>query len=300
MSRKPKYPLYIPSKGRWDSGFTTEALHVMGQDHYIVVEAQEYEDYKSTVNSSAELLVLDPIYQEQYDTCDDLGSTKSKGPGGARNFAWQHSIDNGYEWHWVMDDNIRHFKRLNRNKKFRVDDPSIFAAMEDFCGRYENVAMAGPDYETFAPERWKFPPYITNTRIYSCNLIRNDVPYRWRGRYNEDTDLSLRMLKDRWCTVQFYAFLQQKMTTQSLKGGNTGEFYQKEGTLAKSKMQVGLHPDVSRLVIKYGRWHHQVDYTKFKQKLIRKKDLVMPSGTDEYGMSFQKMDKDTWVDAELR
>jgi len=44
-------------------------------------------------------------------------------------------------------------------------------------------------------------------------LIRNDVPYRWRGRYNEDTDLSLRMLKDRWCTIQFNAFLQGKAAT---------------------------------------------------------------------------------------
>jgi len=27
-------------------------------------------------------------------------------------------------------------------------------------------------------------------------LIRNDIPYRWRAKYNEDTDLSLRVLKD--------------------------------------------------------------------------------------------------------
>jgi hypothetical protein len=292
---KPKFPLYIPSKGRWDVRHTSEALHKMGQEHYMIIEAQEYEDYKNSVSSSTELLVLDPIYQEQYDTCDDLGSTKSKGPGAARNFAWDHSIKNGFAWHWVMDDNIKHFKRLNKNKKYRVDDPSIFAAMEDFCLRYENIAMAGPFYESFVPERWKFPPFITNTRIYSCNLIRNDVPYRWRGRYNEDTDLSLRMLKDRWCTVQFYAFMQSKMVTQSVKGGNTKEFYQREGTLAKSKMQVGLHPDVSRLVIKYGRWHHYVDYSGFKQKLKRKENIEIPTGTNDYGMVFQKLDNDKWV-----
>ena len=300
MKPTPKYPLYIPSKGRWDVRHTSDYLHEIDQPHYIIVEAHQYENYKQNVKSSAELLVLDPIYQEKYDTCDDLGNTKSKGPGAARNFAWDHSIKNGFDWHWVMDDNIRGFFRLNKNKRHRVYDSAIFAAMEDFCARYENVAMAGPDYSMFAPERTKVPPFMTNTRIYSCNLIRNDMPYRWRGRYNEDTDLSLRMLKDRWCTIQFYAFLQNKLPTQTVKGGNTKEFYNREGTLAKSKMQVGLHPDVSRLVVKYGRWHHQVDYTKFKQKLKPKANLKISAGVDDYGMQFQKLTDDKWGQAALR
>jgi hypothetical protein len=38
--------------------------------------------------------------------------------------------------------------------------------------------------------------------------------------------------------VQFYAFLQYKLTTQTLKGGNTEAFYAEEGTLPKSKMLV--------------------------------------------------------------
>jgi hypothetical protein len=150
--------------------------------------------------------------------------------------------------------------------------------MEDFVLRYENIGMAGPDYWMFTPSRSKLPPYLINTRIYSCNLIRNDLPYRWRGRYNEDTDLSLRMLKDGWATVQFYAFLQYKLTTQTLKGGNTEAFYAEEGTLPKSKMLVKMHPDVTKLVWKFGRWHHYVDYKPFKNLgLIRKKNFVLPT-----------------------
>lgn len=132
-----------------------------------------------------------------------------------------------------------------------------------------------------------------NTRIYSCNLIRNDTPYRWRGRYNEDTDISLRMLKDGWCTVQFNAFLQEKIKTQTLKGGNTGEFYAKEGTGPKSEMQVAMHPDVSRIVYKFGRIHHQVDYTWFKNhKLIRKKsiDFDKLKKVDDYNMVLYQKD----------
>src|SRR5581483_6046093 len=113
-------------------------------------------------------------------------------------------IAKGHTWHWVMDDNILYFMRFNHNLKVPVSDGAMFVAMEDFCLRYRNVAMAGPNYRMFVPrKRNDKPPYTLNTRIYSCNLIRNDVPYRWRGRYNEDTDLSLRMLKDKWCTILF-------------------------------------------------------------------------------------------------
>ena len=56
--------------------------------------------------------------------------------------------------------------------------------MEDFVLRYKNIAMAGPQYTMFVTDRSAntYPPFTVNTRIYSCNLIRNDVPFRWRGR----------------------------------------------------------------------------------------------------------------------
>ena len=242
----PNYPVYIISKGRWEDRLrlTDKYLGTMNVPHYIVVEEQEYEAYRTHVSDLATVLILDPKYQDEYDTCDDLGNTKSKGPGPARNFVWDHSIAQGAKWHWVMDDNIRGFYRLNHNRRIPVGDGTMFYAMEEFVERYENIGMAGPHYVSFSPARTKLPPFIINRRIYSCNLIRNDMPYRWRGRYNEDTDLSLRMLKDHYCTVLFYAFLQNKVNTQSLRGGNTQEFYNAEGTMPKSKMQVDLHPDI--------------------------------------------------------
>ena len=296
-----KFPLYIPSKGRSEYMMTSKYLTIMGVKHFVVVEPSQMDEYRKAIKTmglSATALELDMSYKDKYELCDNHGLNKSTGPGPARNFAWDHSKSGGHDWHWVMDDNIRNFRRLNRNEKVKVANGAVFRAMEDFCLRYENVSMAGPNYYMFAPARTKQPPFITNTRIYSCNLIRNDVPFRWRGRYNEDTILSLDMLKARWCTIQFNAFLQEKAQTQTLKGGNTEEFYHAEGkvrigekyadtgTLAKSKMQVAVHPDVSRLVHKFGRIHHHVDYGPFKRnKLIRKKDSKINPGTNNYGMN---------------
>lgn len=279
----PSFPIYIPSKGRADSRLTAKALDAAGVPYRLVVERQELDAYRAVVNP-AKLLVLDPAYQRDYDTCDDLGDSKSKGPGAARNFIWDHAVAEGHAWHWVMDDNIRGFWRLHQNLKRPTRGGAVLRAMEQFVLRYTNVAMAGPNYYMFASRKSRQPPYITNTRIYSCNLIRNDVPFRWRGRYNEDTDLSLRMLKAGWCTVQFNAFLQWKMTTQTVKGGNHADFYDREGTLPKSRMQVQLHPDVSRLVWRFGRWHHHVDYSGFRQPLLRRADVEVPPEPDEMGM----------------
>ena len=289
----PQYPLYIPTKGRSEYMITSRALDKINVPHRLVIEEQEYKKYLEAVNGNKKkLIVLDLSYKNKYELCDSLGLTKSTGPGPARNFIWDYSISEGYPWHWVMDDNIKCFRRMNDAARIKVADGTIFKAMEDFVDRYKNVGMAGPNYSMFEFGASALPPFVVNTRIYSCNLIRNDLKYRWRGRYNEDTILSLDMLKGGWCTIQFNAFLQEKLRTQTIGGGNTQEFYAKEGTIAKSKMQENVHPDVSRVVWKFGRWHHHVNYNVFKKmKLIKKDNLIIQNKINEYGMKIKKVIK---------
>lgn len=279
-----KYPIYIVSKGRWESRLTSKVLENLNVPYYIIVESQEYGDYANVIDPK-KILILPKKYLDEYDTFDGLGNQKSKGPGAARNFVWEHSIQNGFERHWVMDDNIEAFGRINRNLYVMVSSGTIFRCAEDFVDRYENIALTGFNYDFFAKTKTLLPPYVLNTRIYSCLLIKNDIPYRWRGRYNEDTDLSLRVLKDGLVTLQFNAFIQQKARTQSVKGGNTKEFYEKEGTLPKSKMIEDMHPDVAKCVWKFNRWHHQVKYNPFKKNILKKKDnIVVLEGINNYGM----------------
>jgi hypothetical protein len=263
---QPQFPVFIPSKDRAGLTMTPRALDWLGVPYRLVVEEQQRPDYERHFRQD-QLITLDPAYQRDYDTFDDLGDTKSKGPGPARNFIWDLAVAEGAAWHWVMDDNIRLFARLYHNRRTPAGDGTIFYAMEDFARRYRNVAMAGPNYWMFAANRQRIKPFVVGTRIYSCNLIRNDVPFRWRGRYNEDTDLSLRMLKAGWATLQFNAFLQFKMPTQVIRGGNTEAFYAREGTRPKSEMIVAMHPDVARLTFRFKRVHHYVDYSRWKNKI---------------------------------
>ena len=172
MTTCPQYPIYIPSKSRADNAKTPYELDRLNVPYRIIVEEQQYDAYRENFPKE-KLLVLDKTFQDEYETLDDIGYGKSKGPGAARNFAWHHSIQEGHKWHWVMDDNIRIFARLHKNKKLRVGDGTMFHAMEDFCSRYTNIGMAGPHYWMFAPSRTARKPFIVGTRVYSSNPKRS-------------------------------------------------------------------------------------------------------------------------------
>ena len=290
QARHPKFPIYIVSKGRYEINQTSRALREMEVDHFVVVEKDEYQKYLDHGVAPADrLLVLPQSYKDQYDTFwkDDNPKT---GAGPARNFAWDHSIRNGHKRHWVMDDNIDYFCRLNNNNKARCGSGTCIALMEDFVLRYTNVGLAGPHYQFFVPWSDKRPAFVANCRIYSCLLIRNDLPFRWRGRHNEDTDLSLRVMKAGYSTIQFNAFLQGKAGSMALKGGNTEEFYnveeESENRKVISEMLVEMHPDIARMRFIYGRWHHYVDYSQFAKNLLkRREDFIEPEEIiDNHGL----------------
>jgi hypothetical protein len=292
-SGETNYPIYVVSKGRKDNCTTSEYLSRMEVSHFVVVEPFEVDSYKESLeNDFAKVLEMDLKFKDDYDTFSDLGNLKSTGPGAARNFCWEHSIKNNFKRHWVMDDNANEgFHLLHQNNKIKCRSGAYFKAIENWVDRFENIAIAGLNYTKFAMEPSKSSPYTLNTRIYSFLLIDNSVKYRWRGRYNEDTDLSLRVLKDGLCTVQFNSFLAGKVTTQKVKGGNTEEFYDAEGTMNKSKMLADMHPDVAEVVWKFNRWHHSVDYTGYKQKLKPLVDFKLLKRVDNLGLKIINTDE---------
>lgn len=240
----------------------------------IVVEPQEHARYAA---------VIDPIKILTLPFSD-------RGLFWARNWIWEHAISEGYARHWQLDDNIQGFYRFNRNMKVKVADGSTFRICEDFTERYTNVPMSGMQYEFFIPRRWgDFPPFLLNTRVYSCYLLANDVPHRFRSLYNDDTDLCLQFLKDGYCTVLFNAFLAKKIQTMRCKGGNTEQLYiladGRDGRLEMAWSLQRQHPDVVKVFRKWSRWQHLVDYRPFRSnKLIRRPGLETPEGVNDYGM----------------
>lgn len=282
----PRYPIYVITKGRWESRKTSKALEKLGLEYFLVVEPQEFDNYNYYASEMPKATIL-KLPKENYGGGCSIP---------ARNFCWRHSRNLGMDRHWVLDDNIEGFFRLTDNLKVPVGDGMIFRAAEEFTDRYENVGMSGFNYFMFAPRKSPdIKPFTLNTRIYSCILLSNAIedpetgkPFAWRGRYNEDTDLSLRILKTGACTVLFNAFLAFKNTTMTMKGGNTESLYQKQagfdGRLEMAKSLKGQHPNHVIITQKWDRWQHHVDYSGFRQKLRRKPNIKAEKIKNNYEM----------------
>lgn len=273
----PRYPVYVISKGRPDPGQTARFLRADGVPFRLVIEPQEEEAYRK-VWGRDQLEIL-PF------------SNLGQGSIPARNWCWEHALASGAERHWILDDNILCILRNYEGRRIPVTSGVAFAASEDFIDRYENIAVGGLNYRFFGPPGT--PPYFTNVHVYSCMLIRNDLPHRWRGRYNEDTDLCLQVLGDGWCTVLINVFLADKIPTMTMKGGNADELYKGDGRLEMARTlerQWGSH--VASVNHRFGRPQHVVrdSWRRFQEPLrfhdgFQIEDVRGVS--DEYGMHLQ-------------
>ena len=261
-----QYPIYVVSKNRYEEKLSLTANYLIKNNikFYMIVEESELEKYKEQEHLQSEycnFLTLLQHFIDEYETHDEKGDklNKSKGSGPARNFAKTHSIYNEFEKHWILDDNIKNFFTKYNQRKLPYRGEGFFRAIEDFTSQYPNVKMSGPQYTYFAAEPDVRSPLNFNTRIFSCILLSNDIDIRWRGRYNEDVLLSLDILEKKYDTLQISFLLQDKAPTGTMKGGNADEIY-KNGTKEKSELLAREYPQIAKVVKKYDRWHHDVNY----------------------------------------
>jgi hypothetical protein len=251
----PRYPIYVISKGRADCCLTANFLRRDGVEFRLVVEPQEAEAYAAKFGpGSLEVLPF---------------SNLGRGSIPARNWCWEHAKGLGHSWHWILDDNIRQMRRLLKGKRVPWQAGEALAYSEDFVDRYENVALAGLGYSMFAFSPSGIPPVRLNVHVYSCLLILNSLEFRWRGRYNEDTDLCLQALSKGWCTLQINAFLIDKVRTLTMKGGNATELYQGDGRLRMARSLERAWPGIVKTKRRFQRPQHVVAdaWKRFKTPL---------------------------------
>lgn len=277
---KPRYPIYVISKGRAKACLTANFLLKDGVDFRIVVEPQERDEY-AAVYGVERLLIL-PF------------SNLGLGSIPARNWVWEHAAAAGAERHWILDDNISCVWRRFRARKMRCNSLAAFCCVEDFADRYTNVGIAGLNYYMFSVNGSTMPPFYLNCHVYSFLLIRNNLPYRWRGRYNEDTDLCLQVLSGGECTVAFNAFLAWKMTTMHMAGGNSAELYQGDGRLRMARSLERMWPGVVETKRRFHRPRHVIKtaWRQFDQPLIRRPDVdwaALEGTTNNYGLQLRQV-----------
>lgn len=261
-----KYPIYIVSKGRYNNCITAKKFISDGINFKIAVEPQEYKNYCENIPSKY-------IYKLPFSNLG-LGSYP------ARNACWDDSIKNGYNKHFLFDDNIYGFYRVNNGIKENCSSKLAIVTLQELTNKFTNVPLSGFNYGMFITKAIS-KPYFFNVHVYSGMLIDNSMPWRWRMKYNEDVDLSLQVLHNKKCTILLNAFVIKKVsTTAKMKGGNQTELYKNNDIgkkILKTKSLQLVWPQYVKIIYKYGRPHHQVSWNKFfKHPLKLNKCGVLP------------------------
>ena len=260
VSKGVKYPIYIISKGRWEKPYTARCFLKENIPFTIAVEPQEYDKYCQTIPSK---YVKALPFQNL-----GLGSYP------ARNWCWDQSLEQGHDKHFLFDDNIAGFVKFQKGKKTPCDALTPLLKLQTFTDRFTNVAVSGFNYRYFAARDLKKPVFF-NTHVYSGMLINNRTPFKWRLKYNEDVDLCLQALHNKWCTINLNAYLINKISTVAkLKGGNQDELYKgnaKEKKILKAKSLEQIWPQYVKTTIKFGRPHHHVSWKKHFTHSLKKK-----------------------------
>ena len=185
-SPNPRFPLYIVSKGRVNTRFTSRALEATRTVlHRRGARARRVRSGDRPEENSRSIKLFNATTIRS--TASAFGRAA---PQPACNFARARARERRrFTRSWTITFAGSFAFTITqgpRRRRYR------FSLDEDFVSRYENVGIAGPNYFIAASRKTKIALRFTNTRIYSRNLIRTDLSLRQRGRYNEDTDLSLR------------------------------------------------------------------------------------------------------------
>ena len=267
-----KYPIYVISKGRYfrnrkyQPPKTIQYLDQIKADYKLVVEEEEYDEYIKSVSPN-KVITLPKTYKLN-------GSSVP-----VRNFVHHLNIKNKSFAYWILDDNITNYYFTNFQRRYKVNSKVSFRYVEDLFDKFDNVYLAGHQYKMFVIAN--DPPQVVqqNGRIFSSILIKTDIPTLdednniWRGKYNEDVDLSLRILKMGLPTLLVNTMSADKDRTGG-SGGNQVIYIEdnNHSGQAKSHSLLEHHSDCIKIVQRFGRTHHKIDTKQFENNKYSLKD----------------------------
>jgi glycosyltransferase involved in cell wall biosynthesis len=273
-----RYPIFVPSKGRAKSLLTSKMFLQDGVPFRLVVEPQEVDAYAAEVGSEHVISLPE----------------NNRGLVYSRNWIKDYATSEGHARHWQFDDDIVAMIRTHGGRKLYCASNLALAAAEDFVDRYENAVLASFNSEFFVAwvvdgtTRQMWPPFYRNARCYTCFLIDNRITNRWRGRANEDTDMSLQVLADGQCTILFNAFSIRTPVTMSRPGGQMNAAYMGEGRLAMAREMERYWPGTVEVYRRFGRSQHHVkhEWQRFDTPLKLRADAAP---VRDYGFELREM-----------
>ena len=277
MTKNDINTIYIISKGRpqCKTARTLKKINYPGK-WYIVCGTNDDTVDEYMKNWGEEKIILFDWENEvkESDLLDNFGVENM--PSGAvpvRNATRKISEKLGELRHWQLDDDYTHFRIFDRVKNGFVKctgqslEESLYkVAKFAFKCSLPNSGVS-LSHETHPKNSLKYARRVFNAHNMPSN---EDLFQNWRGRMNDDLVNAIEVYNSGSVEFSFKYVSITPMPTQSEQGGLT-DIYESEGTVRKTAYAILMAPHATRLIIKFGRYHHKVNWRYITPKIIHEK-----------------------------
>ena len=213
-----KYPIAILSFGRYnDYGRTHKLLTKLNIRHYLFVEPFEYDFYKEWYDNTFCKLIKAP---------EDF-HLKHMGSSLMRNYILDYFKEDDYKRVWLLDDNIKCYKRLHRGVKNTIESREIFTSIEKYVDRYDNVGIVSHNFNPFVVEGGCRNIICKNGKGYSSMLVPTCNNIYFNHKHQEDNFISIEYICKGFTNLCFNHICYDKNTSGVDDGGNTKFIYKK-------------------------------------------------------------------------
>ena len=266
--------IYIISKGRPQCG-TARTLEKEGYPgDWFIVCGNNDETLPEYQRNWGDRVLVFYWYDEitRTDTLDTFGFDDM--PSGAvpvRNATRAISEGRGELRHWQLDDDYNGFYAVNHDMRTKrrlggeeLREKLLEIASFGYATSMQNVGISLGTMESVPAKAKTFARRVFNAH----NLPSEERLFtRWRGRMNDDLINAIETWRNGGREMQFRHVNLTMAPTQSEDGG-LSDIYRDEGTVRKSAYPVLIAPGATKLVSKFGRYHHKVNWDKLTPKTL--------------------------------
>jgi hypothetical protein len=268
--------IYIISKGRPQCK-TAETLQKMKYPGpWFIVCGTNDETIPQYKEAWGEERILTFDWSEEVKTSDLLDNfgyeKQSSGAVPVRNATRKISEQRGEFRHWQFDDDYTGFFRVNPDLKrnHQIRDGLEFQEELNKLATFAYEASLSNIGFCLGHEAIPAASMGISRRVFNAHNLPSDpgLFVMWRGRMNDDLINAIEVYHQGKIELAVKYLSLVLKQTQSEKGGNT-DIYEQSGTVRKTAYAVLIEPNATKLVIRYGRYHHSVDWSKIAPKLLR-------------------------------
>ena len=269
--------IYIISKGRPQCS-TAKVLKKLNYPSWFIVCGTNDETLSEYVDKWGKDRVIVFDWKKEIETTDTLDNFGFESmPSGAtpvRNATIRISKERGESRHWQLDDDYTAFGKFDcqQNKYIAIKDgQELFNEMLAIANFGHKTGLPNVGFSLSSevrPEKvYGFAPRVFNAH----NMISDPEKAQfWRGRMNDDLINAIEVNR-RGLREFSFRFLSVNMKPSQQESGGLTDIYREEGTVRKTAYAVLIAPNAVRLVIKFGRYHHRVNWQLLKPCILNER-----------------------------